>query len=77
MKVSAQLPPVDPEFLFVERRPEMLRAYACGLLQHLRQIRAGGETGRYPRNKIKAAVVWLVDSYTSARTYHPHRRRLG
>ena len=66
MKASAQLPPVDPEFLLVERRPETLRAYARGLLWHLRQIRAGGEARRYPITIIKAAAVWLVDSYAVA-----------
>ncbi len=44
----AQLPPVDPDFLLVEHRPEALHAYARGLLQHLRQIRAGGKSRGYP-----------------------------
>ena len=67
MKASAQLPPVDPEFLLVERRPETLRAYARGLLWHLRQIRAGGEARRYPITIIKAAAVWLVELIRSGR----------
>ena len=43
MTTSAQLPPVDSEFLVVERRPAMLHAYARGLLQQLRGIRADEE----------------------------------
>ncbi len=66
MKASAQRPPVDPEFLLVERRPEMLRAYARGLLQHLHQIRAGEKAGGYPISTIKSAAVWLVESYAVA-----------
>jgi hypothetical protein len=66
MKPSAQLPLVDPEFRLVERRPERLHAYARGLLQHLRAIRAGGKAGGYPVATIKAATVWLIDSYAEA-----------
>jgi hypothetical protein len=62
----AQLPPVDPDFLLVEQRPEALHAYARGLLQHLRQIRAGGKAKGYPIATIKAAAVWLIDSYAEA-----------
>jgi len=62
----AQLPPVDPDFLLVEHRPEALHAYARGLLQHLRQIRAGGKAKGYPIATIKAAAVWLIDSYAQA-----------
>jgi hypothetical protein len=62
----AQLPPVDPDFLLVEHRPEALHAYARGLLQHLRQIRAGGKAKGYPIATIKAAAVWLIDSYAEA-----------
>lgn len=40
MTQRMQLPPVDPDFGLVERRAEQLHAYARGLLQHLRQIRA-------------------------------------
>ena len=66
MKPSTQLPLVDPEFRLVERRPERLHAYARGLLQHLRAIRAGGKAGGYPVATIKAATVWLIDSYAEA-----------
>ena len=66
VKASAQLPPVDPEFRLVERRPEKLHAYARGLLQHLRAIRAGGKAGGYPVATIKAAAVWLIESYSEA-----------
>ncbi len=66
MKESAQLPLVDPDFRLVERRPERLHAYARGLLQHLREIRAGEKAGGYPIATIKAAVVWLIESYAEA-----------
>jgi hypothetical protein len=66
VKASAQLPPVDPEFLLVERRPERLHAYARGLLQHLRAIRASGKAEGYPIATIKAAAVWLIESYAQA-----------
>jgi hypothetical protein len=61
-----QLPLVDPDFRLVERRPEMLHAYARGLLQHLRAIRAGEKAGGYPIATIKAAAVWLIESYAEA-----------
>jgi hypothetical protein len=67
VKARAQLPLVDPDFRLVERRPEMLHAYAQGLLQHLRAIRAGGKAGGYPIATIKAAMVWLIESYAEAR----------
>jgi len=66
VKASAQLPLVDPDFRLVERRPERLHAYARGLLQHLRAIRAGEKAGGYPIATIKAAVVWLIESYAEA-----------
>jgi len=66
VKPSTQLPLVDPEFRLVERRPERLHAYARGLLQHLLAIRAGGKAGGYPVATIKAATVWLIDSYAEA-----------
>jgi hypothetical protein len=66
VKASAQLPLVDPEFRFVERRPEKLHAYARGLVQQLRRIRAGGKAGGYPIATIKAAAVWLIESYADA-----------
>jgi hypothetical protein len=66
VKASAQLPLVDPDFRLVESRPERLHAYARGLLQHLRAIRAGGKAGGYPIATIKAAVVWLIESYAEA-----------
>ena len=66
MKAIAQLPFVDPDFLFIERRPEQLHAYARGLLQHLRQIRDGKKARRYPITTIKAAAVWLIKSYAAA-----------
>ena len=67
VEARAQLPPVDPDFRFDEHRPEALHAYARGLLQHLRQIRAGGKAKGYPIATIKAAAVWLIDSYAEAR----------
>ncbi len=66
MKAGAQLPLVDPDFRLVERRPERLHAYARGLLQHLRGIRAGGTAAGYPIATIKAAAVWLIESYSEA-----------
>lgn len=66
MTQRMELPLVDPNFRFVQRQPEQLHAYARGLLQHLRQIRAGGKAGGYPITTIKAAAVWLMDSYTEA-----------
>ena len=66
MKSPGQLPLVDPDFLLVERRPEKLHAYARGLLWHLRHIRAGGKAAGYPIATIKAAAVWLIESYSEA-----------
>jgi hypothetical protein len=63
---STQLPLVDPDFRFVERRREVLHAYARGLLQHLRTIRAGGKAEGYSIATIKAAMVWLIESYAEA-----------
>jgi hypothetical protein len=67
MKKPKQLPPVDPEFLIVEQTPGKLDAYARGLLSHLRDIRSGGKAQGYPITKIKAAAVWLIQSYSAAR----------
>ena len=66
VKASAQLPLVDPDFRFVERQPEKLHGYARGLLEHLRAIRAGGKAEGYPIATIKAAAVWLIESYAEA-----------
>ena len=66
MKADALLPLVDPDFRLVERRPERLHAYARGLLQHLRGIRAGRKAEGYPIATIKAAAVWLIESYAEA-----------
>jgi hypothetical protein len=66
VKANAQLPFVDPKYSVVERRPERLHAYARGLLQHLRRIRAGGKAAGYPITTIKAATVWLIESYAEA-----------
>lgn len=66
VKADAQLPLVDPEFKLVERRPEKLHAYARGLLQHLRSIRAGGKAQGYPIATIEAAVAWLIEAYAEA-----------
>ena len=62
----AYLPLVDPEFHFVERRPAMLHAYARGLLQQLRKIRAREKAKGYPIATIRSAAVWLIDSYVQA-----------
>ena len=66
MKAIAQLPLVDPDFRLVERRPKMLHGYARGLLQHLRSIRVHGKAEGYPIATIKAATVWLIESYAEA-----------
>src|SRR5262245_60195035 len=66
MKKSAQLPLVDPDFHFSERRPETLHAYARGLLKQLRAIRAGKKAEGYPISTIKSAAVWLIESYAEA-----------
>jgi hypothetical protein len=60
-------PIVDPEFLLVERRRDRLDAYAEGLLEKLGRIRAGEKAGGYPITTIKAATVWLIESYARAR----------
>ena len=67
MQSNALLPLVDSEFHLVERRRARLDAYARGLLQHLGRIRDGGKAGRYPIATIKAAAVWLIESYVDAR----------
>jgi hypothetical protein len=61
------LPPVDRDFLIVERNPEKLDAYARGLLAQLRDIRAGQKAQNYPIELIKPAAVWLIESYATAR----------
>lgn len=66
MTQRMQLPPVDPDFGLVERRAEQLHAYARGLLQHLRQIRAKKKAKGYPITTIEAAAVWLIEAYTQA-----------
>jgi hypothetical protein len=57
----AQLPPVDPDFLIVERDQKKLDAYARGLLAHLRRIRSGQTAQGYPIATIKSAAVWLIN----------------
>ena len=66
MSSGTHLPPVDPDFLIVERRPERLHAYSHGLLQQLLEIRAGKKARGYPIATIKAAAVWLIESYAEA-----------
>jgi hypothetical protein len=66
--LKPQLPLVDPNYRFVERRAEELHAYARGLLHHLRQIRAGEKAKGYPIATIKSAAVWLIKMYVEART---------
>jgi hypothetical protein len=66
MKPPGELPVVDPDFRFVERRAERLHCYARGLLTHLRRIRAGKKAGGYPIATVKSAAVWLIDSYAEA-----------
>jgi hypothetical protein len=63
----AQLPPVDPDFLIIERDQKQLDAYARGLLAHLRRIRSGHKARGYPIAMIKTAAVWLIKSYSTAR----------
>jgi hypothetical protein len=62
----AELPLVDPDFRLTERRAEKLHAYARGLLDQLRRIRAGAKAGGYPIATIKSAAVWLIESYAEA-----------
>jgi hypothetical protein len=61
-----QLPPVDPNYLIVERRADQLHAYARGLLHHLRQIRAGERAAGYPITTINSAAIWLIEMYAVA-----------
>jgi hypothetical protein len=61
------LPVVEPGHLLVVRRPDELHAYARGLLEHLRRIRAGGNSEGYTITLIKSAAVWLIKSYARAR----------
>src|SRR5262245_15853113 len=68
MSSRTHLPPVDPDFLIVEHRPERLHAYAHGLLQQLREIRAREHASGYPINTIKAAATWLIQAYAEAGT---------
>jgi hypothetical protein len=63
----AELPPVDPDFLIVERDQKRLDAFARGLLAHLRRIRSGQKAEGYPIATIKSAAVWLIASYATAR----------
>src|SRR5665811_2189951 len=51
MKSRVQLPLVDPDYRFVERRPEELHAYARGLLRHLQNIRAGEKARGYATDR--------------------------
>jgi hypothetical protein len=67
LQSNALLPLVDSEFHLVECRRARLDAYARGLLQHLDRIRDGGKAGGYPVATIKAAAVWLIESYAEAR----------
>jgi hypothetical protein len=64
--MTVQLPPVDPDFLIVERDQKKLDAYARGLLAQLRRIRSGQKAQGYPIATIKAAAVWLITSYSTA-----------
>src|SRR4051812_11140831 len=68
MSSGTHLPPVDPDFLIVEHRPERLHAYAHGLLKRLREIRAHKGARGYPITTIKAAAAWLIESYAEAGT---------
>jgi hypothetical protein len=56
------LPPLDPDYPIIERDPDKLRAYARGLLYRLRN-----PSRSYSSEMVKAATVWLVGSYVSAR----------
>jgi hypothetical protein len=60
------LPVVDPDHLVVVRQPDELHAYARGLLQQLRRIRAGERAEGYTITVIKSAAVWLIKSYAEA-----------
>jgi hypothetical protein len=55
------LPPVDPEFLVVERDPAKLHAFARGLLNQLRK-----PSRSYSFEMVKAATVWLIGAYVDA-----------
>jgi hypothetical protein len=52
---------VDPDYLIVERDPEVLHAYARRLLHLLRNRRS------YSFEMVKAATVWLIGAYVDAR----------
>jgi len=62
----AQLPPVDPDFLVVERRSGVLHAYTRGLLCQLRRIHGGSKAEGYPIATIKRATIWLLESHAEA-----------
>jgi len=66
VKATSRLPLVDPDFRISEGRSEILHAYARGLLEHLRAIRAGGRAEGYPITTIKVATAWLIDAYAEA-----------
>jgi hypothetical protein len=53
---------LDPDYLIIERDPETLRAYAHGLLSRLHN-----PSRSFSLEIVKAATVWLVGAYASAR----------
>ena len=56
------LPPVDPDFMIVQRDPVTLRAYARGLLHQVRN-----PSREYSFDLVTAATVQLVRAYVDAR----------
>ena len=69
--MKPMLPPVDPEYLLIERNPERLRAYARALLQHVQNVRAKTSSGKSRRSSsrypIGAAACWLIGAYANAK----------
>lgn len=72
--MDAQLPRVDRDALIVEDDPQVLESYACGLWQQWQALegQGGAPAKRYPKETIKAAVVWLMGAYVDAAAPIPY-----
>jgi hypothetical protein len=66
MKKGYGLVPGSSEVVTASAQLPLVDGYARGLLEHLRAIRAGGKAEGYPIATIKAAAVWLIESYAEA-----------